>query len=607
MPSTKASQGKGKIVWTRDLKLCLHLMHTDFDIQRAQRVQVFNIVFERYLTGCGLTEGAASNTIESQYGERRKPTTRDWPSICQPPTTTADFEAREVLTERIRDALSTLKSTGGRRPAKSTRVTPATAPERSRRASAVAGPSTFRAAVAEASYQPPATPSRASRTSAMVVISTPTSKAIAAQLPTPTKSKSKSPRKRQDPSPKVAVPRYDGSTFAVSPEVAAKVGTEVKQVPQLVAHPPLPALLFRSVVSVTLKKNSEKGFWARKYYKCNVRPSQPPKSIHLDMADVFKLLIKELNVNEESGRLSVIDTSKLDRRAVFYARPFHDEICKVYAFSNGAHRYKGTYEYLVWRDVPEEAMLYTFKAKDLLSYVSRHASLENALRLHILREPRLSSANKRAEMTRDKMSLTTDLAAGLSHLCISLGLDAHSPVEHLSHIVMDVIDGWALQVDRREREEWWALATVFERNLSKRSAKPITEKERVCIRFAFLDGVAWGSGEVNARHKTERIAKKGRQAARIGLADPAKIVTDILDATKLAVQSYSAMETRRLNNYHERRQLTIEAGPSTVMNVSDDDEGDDDEDDDDFAWDVDEEMPDVLPDDEEQIRYDDED
>lgn len=165
---------------------------------------------------------------------------------------------------------------------------------------------------------------------------------------------------------------------------------------------------------------------------------------------------------------------------------------------------------------------------------------------------------------------------------------------------MDVIEGWSLQVERREPQEWYALATIFERNLSKQSAKPITEKERICVRFAFLDGVHWGCGDVNARHSAERIAKKNLQAARVGLADPAKIVTDILDGTKLAVQSYSAMETRRLGNYHERRQLMIEAVPHTVGNVSDDEE-EDDEDDDDMAW----EVGDVLPDEEEQILYDD--
>lgn len=161
---------------------------------------------------------------------------------------------------------------------------------------------------------------------------------------------------------------------------------------------------------------------------------------------------------------------------------------------------------------------------------------------------------------------------------------------------MDVVEGWVLQIDRRESQEWYALAAVFERHLCKQSPKPITELERLRVKAAFLDGVHWGCGDVNTRHSTERIAKKDRQAARVGLADPAKIVTDVLAAQSFELRSNQAMETRRLANYHERKQLSIEAGQHTVENVSDDDDADE------IPWD----MEDAVPDEEEQIRYDDE-
>lgn len=158
---------------------------------------------------------------------------------------------------------------------------------------------------------------------------------------------------------------------------------------------------------------------------------------------------------------------------------------------------------------------------------------------------------------------------------------------------MDVIEGWIIQVERRESQEWYALAALFERHLSKQSPKPISEMEHLRVKAAFLHGVHWGCGEVNARHSTERIAKKDRQAARVGLDNPAKIVTDVLAAQSFELRSYQAMAVQRLSNYHERKQLTIEAGQRAIENVSDDD-------DDDIAWDVE----DVVPGEEEQIRYD---
>lgn len=250
MPSRqcKANNRNGRVVWTRDLKLCLHMLYTEFEFSGAKRAQIFNKVFEEYLIDCGLPEGAAVSKLQVQYQERHKPKARDWSSICQPPASAEDSRVRDTIRARIRDALSALSSEGSGRPRAFTRrarspneIAPvvddvvATPPDSTTRSSK------FRSAIATAAYDDPSTPTPVTRSSAIVVIPT---KPNTAQQRTPP---SKSPRSTQHKTPKVAFKRNDGSTIMVCPKSFKGIQTRVRPVPERKAHPPLPALLFRYV------------------------------------------------------------------------------------------------------------------------------------------------------------------------------------------------------------------------------------------------------------------------------------------------------------------------------------------------------------------------
>lgn len=50
------------------------------------------------------------------------------------------------------------------------------------------------------------------------------------------------------------------------------------------------------------------------------------------------------------------------------------------------------------------------------------------------------------------------------------------------------------------------------------------------------------------------IAQKNRKATSVGLGDAAKIITNQLDAAKLAVLVFQKTETRKLEKYHSRSQ-----------------------------------------------------
>ena len=103
-------------------------------------------------------------------------------------------------------------------------------------------------------------------------------------------------------------------------------------------------------------------------------PHTPPKSYAVDEVDVFNHLNKEMEktpfistasdllwfvqqvikcikAGDRDSQVATINPSKLDPRTIFYANPFHKEIKQTYAFTNGAWRYPGVYEYLVWKEV----------------------------------------------------------------------------------------------------------------------------------------------------------------------------------------------------------------------------------------------------------------
>lgn len=110
-------------------------------------------------------------------------------------------------------------------------------------------------------------------------------------------------------------------------------------------------------------------------------------------------------------------------------------------------------------------------------------------------------------------------------------------------------------MEHREEGDWYQLATVFARRLCKLSLQPVTSKERETAKFAFLNGVAWGCGDPNAAHKPDLVAQKQRKATAAGLASPAQICANALDAAKLSILAFEKAHKTRLDQYHRQRLL----------------------------------------------------
>ncbi|CAK1367151.1 hypothetical protein CB0940_10470 [Cercospora beticola] len=647
-PASRADKPPS-MVWTYPMQVTLHLLSTEFNLAGQNRADAFNTVFAKELAASGVVGGARPHVLYAQYYMRTKPDkAKCWLTICAEPTTQEEFDQREGLRGRIRQAMqngSQAVQKGGQpkvskatprmvrvassapvheetsvevtfrqlpltppskvaRPAPVQRDAPSVAspPQKKRRVLPEQEAHQLATPVTPAVQQPEFAVSRArsKTTSALVPVINRSETLQQALLPSPTTvsrkfRKQSAISKPRTPTKKFEYWRNDGSKPRMSERRLEGLQQQVVPIPRDAAHPPATGLLFRYwVESDQPTHNSEEGFIARKYFQSNVVHFRPPKSSDVDLTDVFnhmdrklkdtpfvstcnrlvwslRLALSEMRKGVRNGRITLIDPSKLDKRAVFWARPFHDELTqKMAPWSNGAQRYCGTYEFLVWGAIHKEAIVHTIKVKDLLRLSKTSPAIDHVLRADILSE-KSALFRKESDFIRQKVPLNTFSVKAIAEIARFLGLDRTSPLDHISHIVADIVQGWHLQVVPRDQQEWRALATLFARNYLSTPAGLVQEQT---VRMAFLDGVRFGQGQFNARHKPETVAAMTKRAKMVGLECPARIITDELDAIKVMAWSQEQRVGKLLKSRKE--QLMLEEGFVESSEEEEDQEEEDD-------------------------------
>lgn len=175
-------------------------------------------------------------------------------------------------------------------------------------------------------------------------------------------------RKRKNTQELVPYTRMGNTSLMLSPSShrnALPAETPYKDIREEDAHPPLPSLLWRYWGAASHGTNSTSGFKSGKS-TCARAPSRaPPLCKDFDWNDFIEhhnplkhrehplpspfvsttsrliwLLRKSLRKNDLSGRISLIESSILDPKAVYYAPPFHEEAQRHKVFDNGAQYYK---------------------------------------------------------------------------------------------------------------------------------------------------------------------------------------------------------------------------------------------------------------------------
>ncbi|KAK5697420.1 hypothetical protein LTR97_007558 [Elasticomyces elasticus] len=399
--------------------------------------------------------------------------------------------------------------------------------------------------------------------------------------------------------------RRSGPILNLTPQQIALTKRPLAAVPEALAHPPTSGLLYRYWDENSHGSNSETGFTAGRYMPNNVAP-RTPKCGELDYADIenhlnrnkvsspfcsaancflwiMRLALKEAGRGAKDGRITLIDADALPRQGVYHVRPFHNQLKNQFCFLNGAWRYWGTHEFMVWHQVPQSAIIHTFTIADLLATCQRLPALAAALRIETISRKNASLKTTILSRLQDhQISLDQDTVPVVARLCRLIGLTAASPLKQLEHLIGDVIQGWKLNVEALSSSEWASYATRWSHALCGRSTVPTLERE-LQLRLTFLHGVKAGIGEFNMLHNPTLIAKMQRKAIRLGLESPTKIILEsVANATKAVlvceqdqeVRYHAAANATRLlpgiDEYFQLESDVGHAGPSG--SGSDDDE-----------------------------------
>lgn len=555
------------------MRMLVSILFDDSDdlFSPAQRSDVFNTVFKDQIRIFGFVDGIPYNSLNAQYQERKKPNVKydHWRRIYSAAPARADAEKKQSLRVRADRIVSQ-----GRSGTQVLIYTPDSSGSSMSRKPAASTASRKRPAVQETPLPlskrraigrwNPETPQRNAVVRRQSV-------AKATVKVTPKVASPKSPRKLPD-----------GRTIIVRANV--EIPRMMIPVSQHRAQPPLPKLLFRIWREDPENRDSRNGFWSRRHHKANaLSPAPPATSIdatdilnHMDRDERFspfisatsrliwmvQMVLKTLR-DHGSCNVSVINVDALDKRSIWWARPFHDEVKRSYGFKNGAWHYAGTHEWLIWQQIPEAAILHTFNGRDLIALASNDRELRHTLRLEELHLGASMSA-KIATLRKQEVPLSTSVVNAIAKVVRFFRVQGSGNHGHIAAMVTGVCEGWGIDIRKRSEQEWQKLANHFADQVGANSDL----RARQSIKLAFLDGVAWGLEGPNAKHTLEAITRKEKRAAAVGLASPSDILAHELDALKLALKLHEKSEQSSLRKYH-----AIEHAPARrSINYLDDDE-----------------------------------
>jgi len=274
------------------------------------------------------------------------------------------------------------------------------------------------------------------------------------------------------------------------------------------AHPCLPSLFWRYWDSSSQGTNSASGFKSGRSTHARAPPRGPPLCQNLEWIDVLEhlnpgknlelrihspfistssrllwILRRALCKGDPSGRISVIDSSALDPKAVYYVPPFHTELKRHLVFDNGAQYYKGISEHLVWQEIAPSAMIKTVSLDELIRFVNGNRDVKRLMRLD-----KIASRSKLDEISRtlkrDCVKITDSIIVAIAELAMFFGLDHTSSGESLSRLVYEIAQGWALTLDGVTQSSWQTKAQWFTHTICRRSDEPVSFIEQSKIYHA---------------------------------------------------------------------------------------------------------------------------
>lgn len=356
--------------------------------------------------------------------------------------------------------------------------------------------------------------------------------------------------------------RPDGSSMYLTVEELAKLRrAEIVPVPEEKAHCLSRGLLFRYYHTTSQGTLGQNGFragrmplddipsppmppldspyfpWDSFFYHINRdKVSSPFISTSNNFFWILRLAAKEAKKGLTGGRIAVIDASAIDYTQIYHAYPFHAELLKKRVFRNGAHRYRGSFEYLVYYRIPASAILHTFSPEDDL-FRARATDRANGITALLQQKTIALNASYQTRLRKDlvQSDLTPGTLNAIARIAKRIGLGKNSSTDHIAHLVGGLIRGFAVRVERLPAEEWQQNANVFAQVFISPQLPTLYDIQR--MKLVFLEGVKASCGIPNADRTPETIRLRERKAKRIGLESPSKIIADELDGAKLQILS----------------------------------------------------------------------
>ncbi|EME87268.1 uncharacterized protein MYCFIDRAFT_75134 [Pseudocercospora fijiensis CIRAD86] len=554
--------------WSDDMRVFLHVLYTDFTYSKSENAIIFSSVFGDEVRQHGATNDRLQVLMTAQIRERNQMRAKIWVDICRTSLDAAELERRERFRAKIQEIAPSSKGHSTRRPQLGTScTTPALRPPS--KASRAIDP-TSRALVPVIRRQQPVQ-NRNRITS------------LAKQTPSPKRSNNVTAVQ------KVQFTQFHGNVIDVTPKNRAQITKDLIPVQAQEAHPLMGGLVFRYWAKDRSSGiNSENGFVARKYANRVIFPQPPPSCTSLDWTELFyhidrigiqekfespyisvsnsmiwtiRLALREIEDNPGcQGRISVIDASSLARGSLYYVPPYHREMKKSFEFTAGSWRYAGTHEFIVWKEIPRRAMLHTFTVKDLMQFVQHSEVLRETLRFDLITMTLDLKSRIIPALEQRNLGLTSELVEAFARLANLMGFTTQSSIEHISNLLCELCQGWAINLVRHTDSQWNHLAGIFSNALFTADGRPPNVRDEMCLKRGFLDGVAFGSSaHFNTRHSEKTINLMYKQARAIGLGDPGKIIMDELASAQLALMMFEKRQQKTLPGY--KTQLLLQ-GPA---------------------------------------------
>jgi len=348
---------KRPIRWNHEMRTAIWLMWPYLKLDRPTRTGIFNSMFSEQLESMGLTQGVTHGRLDVQYYEHQKPH-GPWRSLLDPQSSEIARRERENMLDRILGAAAQLSISITRVPVDQQIALPVLALE--------AIPTAKKRSTDAEDQTAIAAPRKRRLTSVKAMI---TSEGPALPPSDPLKTPKPGSASRTELYTDEA-----GCSVWLSPLDFVKTHEVLQPVSWQEAHPPQSGgLLFRYWNETSQCPLINGGFKAKRFANRHLAPPPLPESdsvyfpwddlhAHLNrdktetrfisttnyLPWVVRLAIKEANRGKLDGRITMIDSSRLQPSQILHVPPFHKELRKKYAFTNAAWCYHGNHEFVVY-------------------------------------------------------------------------------------------------------------------------------------------------------------------------------------------------------------------------------------------------------------------